>query len=461
MARIELKDFNLGGESESMLQGNNNSLYRIVGFDLHKEPGILSVGDVIGDYTITGTTSLSKVIKTASNKVYYFFEDKVYENTTLLHTFVSSGYKNAIMYGGYVYYVNQNYLGRATDISDSGTYDDTWVTLTGSNNGDIPMEVVENTLYVHCGDRIATVDSTGTFSANVLDLPIDSVYYPGLVKYGSDLLIGCTTIYGNQKSVIYRWDRFSENLLNEVNIPDLAIHSMFNYKGIPLISAGYSGNIYMYNGSGLPLFKKLENRMIISPNCSMELGDELLLGVSVVGGDGTTIPGIYSLKASNVGYPTVLSLKHSIPNYSLYQGDYYIDAIGFYLSNLDDPQTLAFAAKSNTFHPIKVSNPTYKSSNSYIETKILKVDRAEQNTFKIKIAYKSYLQGVGQSINVYSSVNYAAYGSAMEATIDVDRNIVEFTQEVPGATTVQFKVEVTTSGSSETAPEIESIIIDY
>jgi len=474
MARIELKDFNLGGESESMLQGNNNSLYRIVGFDLHKEPGILSVANAVVN---SPTFPNQKPVAMINNGETYIFCSDVGDNANgfvyaydkghleLEHEFDSdcNDISNVVMHNEVYYYASKYYLGQCDDdLYQDSDYNDKWATFS-SGVDDHPMEIIGDYLYIGDGYNIAAVDGDNIFTAVAFEVPKTWGRISVLSNIGDDLLIGIDDTPGDPYlGTILRWDRFSSEATSKVSVPEWPIFSMTNKGGIVYIQAGEFGNWYAYNGSTVELVKRFRGNNHILNNAIIDFRSSLLLGLGEESTlDFNKLRGIYSMDKTSAGHPTTSVLK-----YILTPGTEKVDVISLGTAEegtSSNVYTPAIGWENTTTHTygLDVVHPTYKSANAYIETKVLKVDRAEQNTFKIKIAYKSYLQGIGQSINVYSSVNYAAYGSAMEATIDTDRNIVEFTQEVPGATTVQFKVEVTTSGSSATAPEIESIIIDY
>ena len=63
MGETIFKDFNLGGMADSLYQGLANSLYRVVGMDIHSTPGILKLANMNqNSMMITRKTKSMKIV---------------------------------------------------------------------------------------------------------------------------------------------------------------------------------------------------------------------------------------------------------------------------------------------------------------------------------------------------------------------------------------------------------------
>ena len=102
-----------------------------------------------------------------------------------------------------------------------------------------------------------------------------------------------------------------------------------------------------------------------------------------------------------------------------------------------------------------------KYDGANIETQVINVARDKLKNFKVKINYRSLPAGssitLQQQTNAKSGISY----SAVETTNYSNRKYLESDINIINATTIQFRIFTTRGTDTNTAPEIESIIIDF
>ena len=107
------------------------------------------------------------------------------------------------------------------------------------------------------------LDNGATFTKNVsaLDLPEeeeDALLTIG--ELGTDLLIGGRT------NNVYPWDRISSSFNFPLKFPEHGIQKIVSSNSLTFIFAGYRGRIYVTNGSGVEVFKKVPDHLAGSQN---------------------------------------------------------------------------------------------------------------------------------------------------------------------------------------------------
>lgn len=124
--KIEIKDFALGGLSDGKFSGVKNSVYKLVGFDLHSVPRLLQVRQKLTKNSGVTIDEFCKVILPCTDGNTYFFSStsgKVWKRTSagvysLLDTTVNpsaignSIVLSAIEYKGFVYLILDNRIMR-------------------------------------------------------------------------------------------------------------------------------------------------------------------------------------------------------------------------------------------------------------------------------------------------------------------------------------------------------------
>jgi len=143
-------------------------LHKIVGFDLHSEPGIIKVQRKLTKESGTTVDALVKNTVVCSNGETYLFSStsgKIWRRKsdasyalayTTVPTSGGTGCLGAAEYNGYIYWATENYLHRIT-IANAltatwGTLDANWQAFTNGDASYHPMKIVNNVLYI--GDKI-------------------------------------------------------------------------------------------------------------------------------------------------------------------------------------------------------------------------------------------------------------------------------------------------------------------
>ena len=130
---ISIENFNQGGLSDSKFSGIANSLYKLVGWDLHTTPGVLKVAQRLAKNSGSTVTEFVKCMVVSTNGHTYHFSStsgKIWERTeggvwSLVYTCSpaagTAGTLGAIEYMGYIYWATQSRLHRilATDAEGS------------------------------------------------------------------------------------------------------------------------------------------------------------------------------------------------------------------------------------------------------------------------------------------------------------------------------------------------------
>jgi len=469
---IEIKNFNLGGIADSLYQGASNSLYAMVGFDIHNEPGILKVnqkltkesGETVDDF-------VKKILPCSDGNTYLFgsTNGKIWKRTSAgvysLEATASPaagavGIMDAAEYQGYIYYTMQSRIGRVAVGAPTAWAgrDDSWATFTNTDADFHPLKEKNRVLY--CGDAnyIAQIDA-GVFSANALDLKI-----PFRVKcfgeIGTDLLIGTyITAYKNSTN-IFRWNTWSLDFQVDDPIPEIGINAFLATDNFSIANCGKRGQLYLYTGAQLEQFKKIpgswseQSALDMNPNAVFNKNGLPLFGLSYVDATGgnPALQGIYSLGGYDRNYPKVLNLEWLISsgNSSKVQ----IGAIemvgGILLVSWKDTTT-------GTVYGVDKLDTTAKTATAYFETRQFAIDRKINTELSGVVAYRSLPANC--SINIYCKANYAAsWGSALTVVNDTDRKLIYLNEKLPEASTIQIKVEVV--AYLNTAPEIEGLFFD-
>jgi len=346
-----------------------------------------------------------------------------------------------------VYYTSREYLGRVDwHLDDPGDYDDTWATFI-SGHAPHPMARLNDNLYIGDNNYVAMVDESDVFTGDKLQL---GGGVRALVSTSGMLLIGMT-------DGVYEWDGHSDLPTTFTSIPETPIHSMVSFGGTVLIQAGLKGSIYQYGRDNITLFKRILADGIVSLSAGYTKDNKLYVGLGGGYGvveDNLASKGVYELGRSDNGYPLVFNMKYPLPSGDA--SDARIACVSE-AENESNNMSLLVGYEFDGTDYVAVENRDVKCNQAYLETKVIKIAREDQSTFKIKIAYKEL--PTYTDIDIQVSVNYGEYSANLEKVIDTDRKIVEVVHVIPNANTVQFKIIPTVSGND--APIIESIIIDY
>ena len=366
---------------------------------LFKNDGIVT--DITGDYsggTVFGCAAFSLIGKTQPY-VYFATHTHLYSIT---------------------------YIGSSNVITEIGAFLDP--TLTRYQR---PMVVHGLDLYIGAGQYVASVDGSGVFTNNALDLDSNSDILC-LTSYGSDLLIGGS--YHNTKGFVTRYDTFSESfyaldLLSE----QVVSFSTSDNSNIVFALVGKSGAIFYYNGNTLAFYKTTHEKLSDNDTSHTEsYRTAMYLGR------------IIFARARYQAYK-IYSLSQAFPNSTF--GLTAIDdgPVDCLENNFDDK--LFKLSNGDLF----VLSSSQAKSDASITTNLInkKVD-------SIKVGYQDI--PTGTSINIYIKADNASTWTLVPSVDDsTDAREVGTNKAIGNARTLQVKVELVPNGDK--TPIIEYIDI--
>ena len=473
MPVVKIDNFQ-GGISDSPTLGVKGSFYEGVGCDIHSSPGLLKVNQKLTKDS--GATPVDDFIKSkvqGSDGNTYFFGDsgRVYKRTsdavwTNPHT--DSG-ADAILgaeeYDGYMYWATHDKLHRKVFPGNADWSVDTtedWASFTNGDNAYHPMIVIGLYLYIGDGRAIASVDDSGTFTAN----GIPGVTFTSLphgyrarcfFKHGIDLLIGTWVLATINKARVFRWDTVSVSYKSSDDIEEEGVNAFIPIDNSVFAQCGKAGNFYFYDGKDLrePPAKKL--RGTYSPTKYLEIYPEAvanLNGLSLFGvsnGSGNPcLQGVYSLGRYDKNYPLALNLEYVIsPDETASIEIGVVHAIG---------QNLLVSWKdSDGNYGVDKLDYTAKYASAYVITRTLGANRFLPKSFKKYWAsYKSLPDDCALVMSYLK--NYSSTPVAFTLRNKSDEQQYEADLQLDlGA--LQLKLEFTVSGDS--APEMEEVSVLY
>lgn len=469
---IPIQDFNLGGLAFSKWAGLKNSLYKMIGFDPHSQPGILQVEQKLTLDSSTIVDEFCKLGVSCSNGIQYYFSStsgKVWQNKAGTYTLVyttspaagTASCSGAEEYQGYIYWATQSRLHRIPVATCDGAAQWTanavpnWKTFTITDASFHPMinHTGQRILYIGDGNYLAQVDA-GTFSANALDISTP-LRIKSLGKIGTDILLGTYVSDSVTKTEIIRWNGWSVSFSNSDSIPENGINAFLPADNMVLVQAGNQGHIYYYDGTSLELYKRIPGTYSstaygeVYPGSVANKEGQILFGFSNGSGNSTDQL-VYRIGRYSRDYPYIMDAPYPISQRS--GSDFVLT--GVEIGAVLVVNNLVYVAwKNGTSYGIDKLDASNKLNGAYFETRIMNVNREEQaNLSNALIAYAS--KPASTDIDFYLDKNYAGYGSALDKVDDTQRCIVQTKDEGTEFNTLQLKVKVTTSVNS--APQIES-----
>lgn len=471
---IEHKDFYLGGVADSKYAGIPRSMYRMVGWDLHSEPGLLKVNQKMTKDSSTVIDEFCKVAIACSNGIRYWFSStsgKIWQEKNGTYTLVyttspgagAAACTGAKEYQGYMYWATQSRLHRIPVATADGSSAWTtnavpnWATFTKTDATFHPMEEVNLVLYIGDGNLVAQVDA-GVFSANALD--ITTPYrISALGKIGTDLLIGTYVADEVNSAEVFRWDTYSTSFAGSDPIPENGINCFLKTDNIVLVNAGQAGNIYLYTGAQLEFYKKIPGlysptkKAKINPNASdMFRGSIPIFGVSNVTGNPCD-QGIWSLGRHSRNYNNVFNLEFPI---STVDGDGYhvlsnVEIGAVLVVGVDVYMSCQYQGTGGFVDKLDYSN---KIAKPFFETKVIAPDRVLLTTFPASVVHYESLPDNTSIVMKYKTNHAASYANAAVVNDTIHKWYVTENESVE-AKTLQVRVECVSSGND--APTIEEL----
>ena len=469
MSNLETKNINIGGIADSDYLGGENSVAEAVNCDIHGEAGVIKANQALTKDSGSTVDELCLAKVPCSNGSTYFFGDAggVFEREsdgtwtdhgTVAPAAGSAKVLSAEEYQGYVYYAMQSRLGRFAipTAGVSPTQVDSWATFGVTDDTFHPMKKVNLVLYIGDGNQIAQVDA-GTFSANALDIKTP-LRISSLGKLDTDLLLGTYVSDNVNSTEIIRWNTWSVSYSVSDDIPEVGINAFLEADNIVLVNAGTKGNIYIYDGAQLEHYKQIKgtwsstNKAKINPNAVFNFNGMPLFGLSQVTGTGVNL-GIYSINRTNRNYPYVLNLEFTISTGNL--ANIQVGSI----AGIGADQFLVTWVDTNsgTVYGCDILNLTTKATAHFVTRNYL-IDRTQQSNYgRVYVPYRSL--PASTSIDIHSSVNHAAFSTAMASKVDAKRLMVVSDDKIATASVVKTKTVLNPNNND--APEVEMSVIGF
>lgn len=460
--KIFLSNWNLGGLSSSKYQGAENSAYKLVGLDLHSEPGVIKTHQKLTKES--GTTiddMVLKILPCSDGKTYAFgsTNGKIWERTSLgvwslvaTCGLASPGIFDAVEDQGYIYYMSAANVGRWQIGTAWSGKTDNWATFTEGNTSYHPIKKLNLIVYIGDGRYVAQI-ADGVFTGNALD--IKSGYaICSLGQYDTKLLLGTIVNENINRTEILLWDTYSESFTSSDPIPELGVNAFFDTDNQILVNCGKKGNIYSYNGGILSEVNRIQGNWIVGNNAKVynnavtNYGGLPLFGVSNIANN-PCLCGVYGLGGYSNSFPQVMSLDYVISQDKT--SDISIGA----MTIVND--TLLVSWQDGTTYGIDKLDSSNKYNNAYIETRVMQFPRELRMTIK-EIYTLVRLLPANCQILMYASVNNGAY-TALPILKDDGRGIFYATAELRDVYNLQLKI--ISQSYQNTAPEIEGIEITY
>lgn len=468
MAKIEIKNLNLGGIADSDYLGAENSVAEMVGLDIHSEAGVIKVNQKLTKDSGSTVDDLVKARVSCSDGNTYHFgstNGKIWKRTsggtwsleaTAAPAAGAVGILDACEYQGYIYYAMQSRLGRWQIGTAWSTRNDSWATFTNTDASWHPMKIVSLVLYIGDKNYVAQVDA-GTFSANALDIAAP-LRIKSLGKMNTDLLIGTYVSDNVTETEIIRWNTWSVSFSTSDSIPEVGVNCFLDTDNNVIVNAGTKGNLYFYNGTSLEEYKTIKGvytgsaKAYVHPNAKFNFNGMPLFGLSNVSGNPAN-QGVYSLARTNRNYPFVLNLEYAISTGNLSGVE-----IGSICQLSADQFLVGWKdTTGGTTYGVDVLDLSNKATVAYFVTRVIMAERTSLLNYGLVDACYRLLP-TGTSVEVRKKVNAdTTFGDAIASKVDARRMLVATSVDINDATRAQVKVSLV--ATANLAPELEVVEI--
>lgn len=467
---------NAGGIADSKYRGLEGSMYRLVGFDIHSEPGLVKVNQKMTKDSGAVVDELCHHVVTASNGINYWFSyesGKIWQEKNGTYTLVyttspSAGEAKclgAIEYQGYIIWATENRLHRIALADSDGSANWTsnatanWQSFAIGDDKFHPMREANLVLYIGDGYQLAQVEGS-TFSANALDLPSQyRISAIAQVPASTDIAIGTYIADNINDCSIFRWNTWGDSWYPEDTLPEPGIYAFLEADNYLLAFAGFSGSVYYYNGRQLEFYRRIpgeysptKRSVVHNSATAMFKGNLPLFAVSNVQGN-PTLQGVYSLGSYSPSYNVVLNLEFPISE---------VDDDGYNVTESVEIGALVvkgtdvyMSYKQGANVGVDKLDYSNKIPQPYMETRLQGLDdRGRDKTFSgLKVSHASLPSGT--QIVLKREVDHSGSfetlsqrGSTDDFTIIADKDDID-------AFVYTVRIECVSSGND--APEIEEI----
>ena len=462
----------LRGLSDSKWSGVQGAVAECVGLDIHSTPGLTKVHQKLTKNSGSTVDALCRVSVAATNGYTFWFSytsGKIFARAaagtwTLAHTTTpaagSAGCLGAIEYNGFIYWATQSRLHRIAIANADDTWAseaEDWATFGVTESEFHPMVIQDLTLFIGDGNQIASVNDTGTFDANVLDLPSE-LTIKCMAKYELDILIGTIVDVEVTQTELIRWDTVSTSWNSTDPIEEVGINAFIRDDNDLYVQAGRAGNLYFFDGVELQKVQRIPGDWTsvkygeVYPNATANFRGVPIFGLSnsPEAGNSTGNPakqGVYSFGSYSRNYPKVLDLSWVIS-----QDDTTAVEIGTILVVGEFEIMVAWKEGSN--YGVDILDWSNKYGSAYFETMMLFQERRDILDTLVECSTYYASLPAGTSITMSYSVNGAAY-VAFTSVTDAIINKVYADLSLDNIGTLQIKVAF--GVSTNDAPQMEAL----
>lgn len=311
-----------GGLSTGSKRGVDGSFTFGQGLDFRSDPDLLQANYAMSKNSSTNVTGLPKWF-VQNGTVYYAYADdgKIHSNAgswASLRTVGNSSGQGLEIFNDYLYYAQNAQLGRYGVLSGAPAFTDNYQTLDTDTLWH-PCKVFLNKLCVGHGRKLATLDSSGTWTSAAITLPIDWKIKCLEVR-GDFLYIGAwkgTAITDYEIGALFAWDGTTTTWNTVEFINESGVNSLFNQNDGLYISAGTRGNLYQLAGGKFVKIKRVPligagKYAEIFPGAMTGFNGILHFGLAGVTDSTTVYQGVYTWGQVEKNYPMVLNFDYPV-----------------------------------------------------------------------------------------------------------------------------------------------------
>lgn len=247
---------------QTFYQGEGRSKYdgyeALDNLDVHSQIGTAQCQKALASESTTPNEDCVEAIDTAGNVFFFSTESgKTWKRTTageysLVNTNSNGSHRGAKYFNGKIYYWTADDVGHF-DLSSTWTNSAHVLSNANGQGG----EVVNDVLFIADGRYIASITTGGTFTANSLDIP-SGFSATDLIGWNARLLIG-TVVSGTSHCKAFLWDTYSSSWTVDDDVFETGIQTFIRVDNFVLAQCGTEGNLYLWNGNQMELFKKIQN----------------------------------------------------------------------------------------------------------------------------------------------------------------------------------------------------------
>lgn len=462
------------GLSDSKYSGIAGSVNKMVGIDMHSEPGLIKVHQALAKDSGSTVTALCRVrLAVSSGETFWFSytDGKIWRRSTsgtwlLVYTTTAGagahGCLGAAEYDGFIYWATESRLHRipianiatAANWTDNASED--WATFAITDTEWHPMIVRGLRLFIGDGNYVFKVFKDGghQIKADALDLN-PPLRIKTMIDYDIDLLIGTFVNDNVNKTEIIRWDTYDEeSWQTSDSIEENGINAFIRDDNYVYAQVGKYGRVYFYDGSRLVPYKRIPGTW--SPTQTAEVYPQAVstlltipvFGLSNVAGN-PTLQGVYGFGSHSKDYPKIMDLSYPV-------------SAG--LASIEIGAVLAVGAdllvswKFGATYGVDKLNWSAKYASAYIETMVL--TPASQRHFlktleEIYANYASLPEDTGIGFKLKKK-HEAEFSDPQEVIDDIEKMQVRTElSSVPDVAALELRIDLTVNDND--APEIESI----